>query len=466
MLNEIMQNRIMQSEMLQEKYPTEIISAQVLSRIETILKETMGLHSASIGSSAIISAVQRRMYERADNCADAYFAQLLVSGREIDALIEEVVIPETWFFRERKAFDALRGFVNKEWLPTHAADKLRILSLPCSTGEEPYSIAMTLMDMGLPAQRFHIDALDISMQALARAKRAVYGDNAFRGNDSAFRERFFQRSDAGYELDKTIRQNVNFIQANILNTASIPGQGLYDVVFCRNLMIYFDNITQTQTVAVLSRLLKATGILFVGHAESSMILNHGYVSEHVSRAFAFRKVGFKTESGWRTTSARQQADYQAKVGLPGCLPEHLAYKGKTRTASVFQPRLFPQALPLAGKESLSDDSLEQAFCLANEGSLAEAASLCENWLKDNPPCVRAYYLLGLIREAAGSGQQAEEYLRKAIYLQPDHQQALVHLALLVEQRGDTAAAEVLYQRAQRAAEQQSAVTQPRSYTGT
>ncbi len=457
-----MLNEIMQREMLQEKYTTETISAQVLSRIETILKETMGLHSASIGSSAIISAVQRRMCERADNCADAYFAQLLVSRREIDALIEEVVIPETWFFRERKAFDALRGFVNKEWLPNHAADKLRILSLPCSTGEEPYSIAMTLMDMGLPEQRFHIDALDISMQALARAKRAVYGDNAFRGNDIAFRERFFQRSNAGYKLDETIRQNVSFIQANILNTAFMPGQGLYDVVFCRNLMIYFDNITQMQTVAVLSRLLKATGILFVGHAESSMILNHGYVSEHVSRAFAFRKVGFETKSGRHTKPARQQPDYQTRIGLPG----YLAHKGKTRTASVSQPRLFPQALPLAEKESLSDDSLEQAFCLANEGSLAEAASLCENWLQHNAPCVRAYYLLGLIREAAGSGQQAEEYLRKAIYLQPDHQQALVHLALLVEQRGDTAAAEVLYQRAQRAAEQQSVVTQPRSYTGT
>lgn len=109
-----MQNKIMPGEILQERYPATIISAQVLGRIETILKETMGLHSASIGSSAIINAVQRRMHERADNCADAYFAQLLVSGSELEALIEEVVIPETWFFRERKAFDALRRFVSKE----------------------------------------------------------------------------------------------------------------------------------------------------------------------------------------------------------------------------------------------------------------------------------------------------------------------------------------------------------------
>lgn len=324
---------------------------------------------------------------------------------------------------------------------------------------------MTLMDTGLPEDRFHIDALDISMQALARARRAVYGDNAFRGNDIAFRKRFFQCGNSGYELDKTIRQNVNFIQANILNTAFMPGQEIYDVIFCRNLMIYFDNTTQTQTVAVLSRLLKATGILFVGHAESSMILNHGYVSEHVSRAFAFRKLAFETESAQPTASGCQQPDYQTGFGLPACLHEHRVYKRETRTAITSQPQPFARVPPLAGNERLSDDNLEQAFCLANEGSLAEAASLCEDWLQHNAPCVRAYYLLGLIREAAGNGQQAEEYLRKAVYLQPDHQEALVHLALLVEQRGDTAAAEVLYQRAQRAAEQHAA-TQRRSYTGT
>ncbi|VAX12824.1 Chemotaxis protein methyltransferase CheR [hydrothermal vent metagenome] len=460
MRNEFMQNKIMQGEILREQYQAVTIPAQVLGRIETILKETMGLHSASIGSSAISSAVQRRISARADSCADAYFAQLLVSERELEALIEAVVIPETWFFRERKAFDALQHFVCKEWLPNHTVEVLRVLSLPCSTGEEPYSIAMTLMDAGLPVARFHIDALDISVQALARARRAVYGDNAFRDNDIAFRERFFQRKDVGYELDKTIRQNVNFIQGNILNTALMPGQGLYDVVFCRNLMIYFDRITQTQTVAVLSRLLKATGILFVGHAESSMILNHGYVSEHVSRAFAFRKARFETESGLRTTPGRQQPAYQ-----PGFSLHDLSHKEKIRSAIASPPQLFPQALPLAKKKRLSDASLEQAFRLANEGSLAEAASLCEDWLQHNAPCVQAYYLLGLIREAAGSGQQAEEYLRKAVYLQPDHQEALIHLALLVEQRGDTAAAEVLYQRAQRAAEQYAA-TQHRSYTGT
>ncbi len=464
-----MQDKIRQGETLQEKQSAATLSTQALGRIETILKETMGLHSASIGSAAIISAVQRRMsacgQDRADISAEAYLAQLLVPGGELDALIEEVVIPETWFFRDRKAFDALRRFVNKEWAPEHAQEALRVLSLPCSTGEEPYSIAMTLMDAGLPVERFHIDALDISMQALVRARCAVYGGNAFRGDDMAFRDCFFRNTGAGYALDETIRQSVNFFQANILDAAFTPGQGLYDVVFCRNVMIYFDSITQTQAVGVLSRLLKPAGILFVGHAESSMILNHGYVSEHMPRAFAFRKA----RSEQRGMSDRQQLDHQHGSGTHTWLHDHIDYKKKIRPAplsqSQSQPRSFPEASPPAEKETLPVDSLEQAFCLANEGSLAEAASLCETWLQHNDPCVRAYYLLGLIREAAGSRQQAEEYLRKAVYLQPDHQEALVHLALLVDQKGDTAAAEVLRQRARRAAEQHAA-TRRHSHTGT
>ncbi len=441
----------MQGEALQKKQSGVMISRQVLGRIETILKETMGLHSASIGSSIIASAVQRRMFacgqEPADISAEAYLAQLLASGGELDALIEEVVIPETWFFRNRKAFDALRHFISKEWAPKHAQGVLRVLSLPCSTGEEPYSVAITLLDAGLLMDQFHIDAIDISMQALARARCAVYGENAFRGNDHAFRDRFFHHTNAGYALDETIRQSVNFTQANMLDAAFMPGQGLYDVIFCRNVMIYFDNITQVRVVKVLSRLLKPAGTLFVGHAESGIILNHGYVSEHIPRAFAFHKVG---------PGQRGRSEHQGPV----------AHKKKIRPVLLPRPRPFPKVLLPPGDTLLSADSLEQAFCLANEGDLGEAADLCETWLQHNEPCVRAYYLLGLIREAAGSWQQAEEYLRKAVYLQPDHPEALVHLALLVEQRGDTAVAEVLRQRARRAAEQHASTARRHSHTGT
>lgn len=443
MQDKIIQNKIMQDETLQDNMPAASISSQVLGKIEIFLNDTMGLHSASIGSFPIASAVQRRMASIDQQCADinidaeTYLVRLLGSTEELDALIEEVVIPETWFFRNQESFSALQHFVSKEWAPAHTQEQLRVLSLPCSTGEEPYSIVMTLIDAGLPRKQFHIDAIDISIQALSHACRAVYNSNAFRSNDLAFRDRFFHHTDAGYLLDKTIRQDVNFIHANMLDAAFMPGQGLYDVIFCRNVMIYFDRITQTQAIAVLSRLLKPTGILFVGHAESGIILNHGYASEHIHRAFAFRK---------------EEPEQRSR---PDSYQHPVRDNKKIRSAYQHPARPFATTPKIVGEAPLPTDSLEQAFYLANKGSLVDATSLCETWLQHHEPNVEAYYLLGLIHEAAGHEQQAEECLRKAIYLQPDHQDALLQLALLVEQRGDPVAADVLYQRARRAAEQLS-----------
>ncbi len=414
---------------------------QTCSRIETILKETMGLHAASIGSSTITSSVQRRMVACGVSNVDAYLALLLSSTGELDALIEEVVIPETWFFRDGKAFEALRRFVTNEWMPKHKQGKLRVLSLPCSTGEEPYTIAMTLIEAGLAVERIYIDAVDISMQALAKARCAVYGDNAFRGNDLVFRDRFFHKTKRVYTLDKKIHERVNFIQANMLNPDFMPGQGIYDVVFCRNVMIYFDALTQTQAMAVLTRLLHANGILFVGHAESSMILNHGYVSEQIPRAFAFRKSTAKHNSKPRIAAATNTQHHQQKKTRVVMTPQ---------PASLFRADKESSISSSIKQETSTDERLEQAFCLADEGNLVEAASLCENWLEDNEPCVQACYLLGLIREATGNREEAEDYLRKVVYLQPDHQEALVHLSLLVEQKGDVSAAKILRQRASRA----------------
>jgi len=430
---------------MQAKHLNLTTSQQAYARIETILKESMGLHAASIGSSTITNSIQRRITACGLSNVDAYLALLLTSAGELDALIEEVVIPETWFFRDGKAFDALRQFVSNEWMPEHTQGKLRVLSLPCSTGEEPYTIAMTLMDAGLATERIHIDAVDISTQALAKARHAVYGDNAFRGKELVFRDRFFQNAGAGYSLNKNIRERVSFIQANMLDPDFMPGQGIYDVVFCRNVMIYFDLGTQTQAMAVLTRLLHANGILFVGHAESSMILNHGYVSEHISRAFAFRKSISVSSSGMHPANTTNNQRQQQK---------------KIRAVTPQADSLF-QVHAEAKQESLNDERLEQAFCLADEGKLVESARLCEDWLEDNEPCARACYLLGLIREAAGNREEAEDYLRKVVYLQPDHQEALVHLALLVEQKGDISAAKVLRQRASRVT-----VSRAASQTGT
>jgi len=262
-----------------------------IGAIEDLLKASMGLSVASIGPTAIARAVQERLSACELGDLPAYLERLRASGTELQALIETVVVPETWFFRDRHAFAALVRLVHKEWLPTHPDGVLSVLSLPCSTGEEPYSIAMALLDASVPANRFRVDAVDISARNLAQAARAVYGNNSFRGNELGFRDRHFDGTARGYRLRDPVRRQVRFQQGNLFAADLLPGAAIYDVIFCRNVLIYFDRPTQDRALVVMNRLLNAKGVLFVAPAETGLPAGHDLVSTNEPLAFAFRKAG-------------------------------------------------------------------------------------------------------------------------------------------------------------------------------
>src|SRR5215211_4812798 len=129
-----------------------------LALLERLLKDVIGLDAPSIGPSAIAQAANERRLACGCATLNDYEQLLQASPVELQNLIDRVVVPETWFFRNREAFDALSRIVRQ---PDYTDAFLRLLSLPCSTGEEPYSMAMALFDAGLPPQRFAIDAVDI-----------------------------------------------------------------------------------------------------------------------------------------------------------------------------------------------------------------------------------------------------------------------------------------------------------------
>ena len=185
-------------------------------RFAELLKETMGLDPASIGTSAVQRAVRSRMRAAGVSEADDYWLRLDGSRAALQALIEAVVVPETWFFRDPQAFSAMARLAAEAWPARRAqGGRLRLLSLPCSTGEEPYTMAMALLDAGLPAAAFAIDAVDISGAAIDRARRGVYGRNSFRGADLGFRNRHFARTLPGYAISPAVRGCVTFGQSNL-----------------------------------------------------------------------------------------------------------------------------------------------------------------------------------------------------------------------------------------------------------
>jgi len=406
-----------------------------IAAFEQLLKQAMGLEAASVGRSAVERAVQERQLAQGLPDTQAYWEHVRGSPAELQELIEAVVVSETWFFRDREAYAVLARIGHEEWLRRPAPDTLRLLSLPCSTGEEPYSMAMALLDAGVSSACFRIDAVDISTRALARARRAVYGRNSFRGTELAFRERHFVEEPGGYRLEEAVRAPVQLQQGNLLAPDFLPGRAIYDVIFCRNVLIYFDRATQDRAIAVLLRLLKDQGTLFVGPAETGLLLDHQFVSSKLPLAFAFRKPVAVTPP-----AAPPRRPAPAAAAPPRAIPA--APRRKIAPSPAAPPR--PATAPVAS-------GLDAASRLADRGHLAEAAKLCEAQLREQGPSAPAFHLLGLIRDAAGNLADAMQCFRKALYLDPGHREALAHLALLLDKQGDAGGAGAMRQRLQRLA---------------
>jgi chemotaxis protein methyltransferase WspC len=401
---------------------------------ENLLKETMGLDSASVGSATIESAVRLRMDSLGLKDTDVYLETLRATNDELQELIEAVVVPETWFFRDPDAFTVLTRLILEEWLPNHAGAPLRLLSVPCCTGEEPYSTVMALLDAGLSREKIKVDAVDISVRALIRARRGIYGSNSFRGDNLVFRDRYFKQAKNGYSLMDGFRDIVSFHHGNLLSSDFRVGSMPYDVIFCRNVLIYFNRDTQERVMKILGRLLTPSGFLFVGPAEAFLAASSGFKSINQSMCFAFRKA-----------SAIQTEPVIA-------FPPRLATAAKSSHAPKSRHTVKARVLsthPLTPIISVAID-LSRAKQLGDVGKFTEAVDLCEAHLKEQGPTSEAYRLLGLLRDAMGDLPRAAECYRKVLYLDPNHSETLLHLALLSEKQGDIAGAQRLRERARRA----------------
>jgi chemotaxis protein methyltransferase WspC len=410
--------------------------------IESLLRKTIGLDASTIGSTLVERTVRLRMKALGLATPEEYENLLNSSRVEWNELVETVLVTETWFFRDSEPFDAFTRLALEEWLVPERAASLRVLSIPCSSGEEPYSLVMALQDAGVPPGRFQIDAVDISRRALSIARRGVYGKNSFRGKELGYRNRFFHPIKGGFLLDQSVRKCVHFYQDNLLRDGFLAEKGGYDVIFCRNLLIYFDEATRQEALRKIDRLLAPGGVVFVGAAELPLVTQQGFISANIPMAFACRKPG--------------QNLARLNGRLSPLQPSKPAAASKTSSA-IGQVQPMPMAVvrvqerPPANFKVPADGSLEAARLMADAGRLKEAAEICETHLRTQCACAQAYYLLGLIRDAANDPGAADCY-RKALYLEPGHYETLLQMALLAQKTGDPSRARAFRNRALRAKE--------------
>ncbi|MFN6482870.1 MULTISPECIES: CheR family methyltransferase [unclassified Nostoc] len=416
------------------------------SVIQALLKSKIGLDANSIGADAIASAIYQRMADCGITDIAHYLGKLQGSTQEWEALIDSVIVPETWFFREPESFVFLKHYVLSEWLPKNSQSVLRVLSIPCATGEEPYSIAIALLEAGLNSTNIHIDAVDISNKCLLKAQRAIYHQYSFRGNSQSFQERYFQPTEAGYRLCEQVKSMVNFLHGNLVDTDFLLGTPPYDIIFCRNLLIYFDSATKVHTIRVLKRLVNPQGLLFVGHAEAWLLSKTEFVSVRQDSVVTHRKSPTCENIRKNHHPNLQKQDFTSK-NIDVLNNRQLQNKNHSKFAAQARLNLPPQN-PILPKD-LKENLLETARNLANQGQLNEAAKLCNDYLNQNQVSIEAYLLLGQVQQAMAQNEQAERSFQKAIYLQPTHEEALIHLALLREHQGNIGSANILWQRIHR-----------------
>jgi chemotaxis protein methyltransferase CheR len=167
---------------------------------------------------------------------------------------------------------------------------LRIWSAGCSSGEEPYTIAMLLLEMGCcKGWRVEIIGTDISHRVLQQARKAVYGKSAFRATDETYVKRFFQEQDGSFKIADAVKELVTISHLNLFDQNRLALLGRMDIIFCRNVIIYFDQVAKKKVVEIFNRMLREGGYLLLGHSESLMNISTAFTLKHLKNDMVYQK---------------------------------------------------------------------------------------------------------------------------------------------------------------------------------
>lgn len=224
---------------------------------------------------------------------DYYYLLLYGSGKEkeLRCVVDVLTTNETYFFREMNQLKTFGEEIVPEVAGRKKKNRLRLWSAGCSTGEEPYTLAMLVMEHpSLQGWEVEIFASDISQRVLETARRGIYRASSFRSMEPSFREKYFRRLDSSrLRIDDGVRSLVNFGHLNLLRDDSWTILGSFDIIFCRNVMIYFNLESRKRMVDNFHRKLGEGGFLLLGHAESLMNISTAFGLRHFRHDMVYQK---------------------------------------------------------------------------------------------------------------------------------------------------------------------------------
>lgn len=265
--------------------------AQVFAILRLLIEERTGLKYAEEDARIICDKLLIQSHEAGFESLLDYYYYLRYdpnSTREFNALVDALVVNETYFFRE---LDALRAVVDNVLLPLLAAGRRpRVWSAACSTGEEAFSLAMLLAHRGA-LEQVEIVATDISERALALAKSGTFRPRSLRNEPPSETRQWLQVRDGRPALSTNILSAVNFSKLNLVEPAEVRQMGRFDLILCRNVLIYFADETITALINELSAALSPGGVLLIGTCESLLRFPTGLCCEERGGTFLYRNPG-------------------------------------------------------------------------------------------------------------------------------------------------------------------------------
>jgi len=232
-----------------------------------IYKES-GITFTPTNRSILESRLKERLREKGIDSVRTYLAEITKDQGELKGFLDSITTNLTRFFRNQAQFDALEKYVIPELLniiKSRGDNTIRIWSAGCSTGEEPYTIAMLLSDILPPPWKYEIVASDLSLKCLMIAKEGFYADSKIAGIPDNYLKKYFSRVEGGYQVNKDIISKIRFDYHNLNNDSGLRNM---DIIFCRNVIIYFDDAMQNAVINRFWSSMSSKSFLFIGHSES------------------------------------------------------------------------------------------------------------------------------------------------------------------------------------------------------
>jgi len=467
------------------------LSHDPLSRFRLTLGRQIGLAFDEQRLGPLSELFEERVAHHGGD-ADAYLEWLAneASSDELASIVRQVTVPETYFFRHKQQFDALRALLIRNY---RAAAPPRVLSAGCASGEEAYSLAITLREIW-PDREPKVVAADLNPAILERARAGRYSAWSLRETPELSAQRWFRQQGREYVLDEGIRRSVRFVRANL---ASDEGELLtadsFDIIFCRNVLMYFTPENFRAAVQRLSRALVPEGHFFMGSAETLRGMSHEFHLCHTHEAFYYRRKSSRELSqsvpppapdrSWREPPPDvEQSAWVEEIGRAAARIAALTEEPARQKGNSAQPkgqagtsRARPEsaesalraharasldlgpALDLLHKEQFSaaldqvralpsdaasdpEAMLLEAVLLASSGRFDEADRVCQCLLAVDELNAGAHYVLALCSAGGGRLDRAVHHDRVATYLDPGFAMPRLHLGLMLRREGERAQA--------------------------